>query len=183
MPRPVPGRPEKPRTDQPEICVRTKLFATLMVAALSVGGAVAASSSASAAENCRTIPVNADAELTSDIARADFGVDGTGVKVGIISGSFNLVDTGSTWEQNIAQGLLPGEGNPCGWTTPVVRLSEPDPKVVPASLITDEGRAMAQVVHGIAPGRSSSTRRASVRDSPRPSSSCAAPASTSSSTI
>ncbi|WZH38847.1 MAG: S8 family serine peptidase [Microbacterium enclense] len=132
--------------------MRTKILSTLAVAVLAVGAAAAVPLTASAAEDCRTIPVNADSELTSDIARADFGVDGTGIKVGIISGSFNLVDTGSTWEQNIAQGLLPGEGNPCGWTTPVVRLSEPDTNVVPASLITDEGRAMAQVVHGIAPG-------------------------------
>ena len=47
--------------------------------------------------------------------------------------------------QDVATGDLPGAGNPCGRTTPVQVL---DDTVVGA----DEGRAMAQIVHDLAPG-------------------------------
>lgn len=96
--------------------------------------------------DCRTIPVEADAPLGSGLARAVFGTDGEGVTIGIISDSFRTSsDTITTPEEDVAAGALPGPGNPCGYETPV-EILEPEVNG------TDEGRAMAQLVHGIAPG-------------------------------
>lgn len=99
----------------------------------------------SAAADCRSIPVEAAAPHRVDEARAAFGVDGTGITVGVLSDSFETA-TGSltTWADDVASGDLPGIGNPCGYETPVEVLVD-----WPGS---DEGRAMAQLVHGIAPG-------------------------------
>ncbi len=98
---------------------------------------------AAAAAACS--PSVASGALGADEARALFGVDGTGVKVGVISGSF---DTGvqPTASDDVASGALPGPGNPCGYATPVTVGLESE------RAQDDEGRAVAQVVHGIAPG-------------------------------
>ena len=80
-------------------------------------------------------------------ARNTYSIDGTGVKVGILSDTFNkgsgLATNAAT---DVAQGNLPGPGNPCGRTTPVNVL---DDSVGSGS---DEGRAMLQIVHDLAPG-------------------------------
>jgi streptogramin lyase len=65
-------------------------------------------------------------------------VDGTGQTVGILSDSFG--DDSA----NVASGDLPGPGNPCGRYTPV--------KVLQDESGSNEGRAMAQLVHDVAPG-------------------------------
>lgn len=97
--------------------------------------------------DCRSIPVDADAPLRTAAARERFGVDGTGVKVGVISDSFDVSSTAATTAaQDIGMGVLPGPGNPCGYLTPVHVLDES------AEDASDEGRAMAQLVHGVAPG-------------------------------
>jgi hypothetical protein len=96
--------------------------------------------------SCRAIPVEADAPMRTDLARDMFGVDGTGVTVGIISDSFALTDEVTTPAEDVALGVLPGPGNPCGHETPVRVLVEGTPGG------HDEGRAMAQLVHGVAPG-------------------------------
>ncbi|WP_291042893.1 S8 family serine peptidase [Herbiconiux sp.] len=96
--------------------------------------------------SCRSIPVDVDPVLHSDEARARFGVDGTGVTVGVISDSFDTsAKPATTAAQDVALGVLPGPGNPCGFTEPVVVLND-------AAGGTDEGRAMAQLLHGVAPG-------------------------------
>lgn len=118
-------------------------------AALSAAGAVAPATVAAAApddESCRAVPVEADAPQRTDEARETFGVDGTGVTVGIISDSYNLSHDVTTPEQDVAMGVLPGPGNPCGYETPVEVLFDSP------TTGDDEGRAMAQLVHGIAPG-------------------------------
>ena len=97
------------------------------------------------AADCRTIPVEADAPLQADLAREHFGVDGTGVTIGIISDSFANQTSITSPDDDIRDGLLPGPGNPCGYTTAVQVLQD-------ATSGDDEGRAMAQLVHGIAPG-------------------------------
>ncbi|HEY9282083.1 MAG TPA: proprotein convertase P-domain-containing protein, partial [Pyrinomonadaceae bacterium] len=74
-------------------------------------------------------------------ARNFFGLNGKGLKIGIISDSFNARGGYAT---DIATGDLPGPGNPFGYTTPVT--------VVQESGTTDEGRAMAQIIHDIVPG-------------------------------
>ncbi|KTR87715.1 hypothetical protein NS220_17120, partial [Microbacterium testaceum] len=132
--------------------MRTSVSFTLALILTTAGIAPAAVAAASpAAESCRTIPVDADAPLRADIARERFGVDGTGVVVGVISDSFGATSApGSTVADDIANGLLPGPGNPCGRENPVEVLR--DGTGVPTS--SDEGRAMLQLVHGIAPGAS-----------------------------
>ncbi|ARJ03855.1 hypothetical protein GCM10010988_25190 [Cnuibacter physcomitrellae] len=90
-------------------------------------------------------PSVASAALDADEARALFGVDGSGVKVGVISNSFNTAAV-PTAADDVLSGALPGPGNPCGYTTPVTVVRDG------LSSEDDEGRAMAQVVHGIAPG-------------------------------
>lgn len=75
-----------------------------------------------------------------------YGLTGKGVKVGIISSSFNL-ELGL--EQNILSGDLPGPGNPFGFETPITILEEGLAKNIPFGI--DEGRGMAQLVHDIAP--------------------------------
>ncbi|HUK08248.1 MAG TPA: S8 family serine peptidase [Stellaceae bacterium] len=68
-------------------------------------------------------------------AEAQFGVTGAGVKIGILSDSFNALGGAA---QDEADGALPASG--------VTVLAEG-----PAGS-TDEGRAMAEIVHSIAPG-------------------------------
>lgn len=99
------------------------------------------------AESCREIPAEADPVLRSDAAREAFGVDGTGITVGVISDSFDTAaDAATTAQDDVNMGSLPGPGNPCGYTTPVKVLADA------ATASTDEGRAMLQNVHAIAPG-------------------------------
>ncbi|MBV8713248.1 MAG: PKD domain-containing protein, partial [Solirubrobacterales bacterium] len=88
-----------------------------------------------------------DAQLQADLARGTFGLDGSGSKVGIISDSFDTNTNAVTHATgDVASGDLPGPGNPCGYTTPVQNLGDFGPGQ------GDEGRAMAQVVHDLAPG-------------------------------
>ncbi len=83
-----------------------------------------------------------DAAMRADIARSTFGVDGSGVTIGILSDSYDI-GPGSA-ASDIASGDLPGPGNPNGFTTPVNVLSDRSG--------SDEGRAMAQLIHDVAPG-------------------------------
>jgi Subtilase family len=87
-----------------------------------------------------------DEQLRAAQARAEFGVDGNGVKVGILSDSFDrnpLAPTGAA--EDVASGDLPGAGNPCEFEAPVEVLDDSEEG-------EDEGRAMAQIVHDLAPG-------------------------------
>jgi len=88
-----------------------------------------------------------DTQLRAEEARRLFDVDGTGVGVGVLSDSFanNTGTPAATWAGDIATGDLPGPGNPCGRTLPVARIDD-------TVAGRDEGRAMAQIVHDIAPG-------------------------------
>lgn len=110
-----------------------------------VPGVTAPAVRAASTTPCTPYPSDSSAPLAADLARLDFGVDGSGVKVGILSDSFATnADAASTPEEDIRLDAIPGAGNPCGWTTPVDVVSDHSG--------SDEGRAMAQVVHGIAPG-------------------------------
>ena len=110
-----------------------------------VGGAAAAAATVTCPSG--SVRSEGDTQLRAADARAQFGVDGSGVKVGIISDSFDT-NTGAATHAaaDVASGDLPGAGNPCGFTTPVQDLQD--------STGEDEGRAMAQVVHDLAPGAS-----------------------------
>ena len=85
--------------------------------------------------------------LNADRARSKLGIDGAGVTVGVLSDSFAQTVAPTSAAGDTATGDLPGPTNPCGHTTPVNVLddSAPPPNA-------DEGRAMAQTVHDLAPG-------------------------------
>jgi hypothetical protein len=86
-----------------------------------------------------------DAILHANQLRAT-GVDGTGVKVGVISDSYNMaVAPATNAAQDIASDNLPGAANTCGHTTVSAVGDKP-------TAGTDEGRAMMQIVHDLAPG-------------------------------
>ena len=87
-----------------------------------------------------------DRAIRSDIARQLFKVDGTGIKIGIISSSFNALNG---LDADVKSGDLPGEKNPSGKTVPVSILKD---LTNTSPLGNDEGRALAQIIHDIAPG-------------------------------
>jgi hypothetical protein len=72
------------------------------------------------------------------------GINGAGITVGVLSDSFNTNGGPIKAGDDVASGDLPGPANPFGHTKPVVILQD-DPSG------TDEGRAMLQIVHNIAP--------------------------------
>jgi hypothetical protein len=72
------------------------------------------------------------------------GIDGSGITVGVMSDSYDTNEDPNGAAQDVATGDLPGAGNPFGNTEPVVVVEDsPDG--------SDEGRAMAQIVHDMAP--------------------------------
>jgi subtilisin family serine protease len=81
-----------------------------------------------------------DAVIRADIARNTFGVDGTGVMVGVLSNTFNCLGGAPA---GVASGDLPViavlEEGPCGGQGLL-------------STFPDEGRALAEIVHDVAPG-------------------------------
>jgi len=91
--------------------------------------------------NTGAVTSQGDIAMRADIARSLYGVDGSGITVGVMSDSFDTLGGAAA---DIASGDLPaagvtvinGESSACG------------------SLIfcIDEGRAMLQIVHDIAPG-------------------------------
>ncbi len=90
---------------------------------------------------------NSQGDVThgADQARGLYGVNGTGLKIGVLSDSFNNLGAAGT---DVANGDLPGPGNPNGFTTPVQFAGSGDL----AGGGGDEGRAMLQIVHDLAPG-------------------------------
>lgn len=93
-----------------------------------------------------------DKAQRSDLARQQFKVDGKGVKVGVLSDSYNNL-TGE--RLSIRTGDLPGPENPNGYTEPVEVLSEL------SGGGTDEGRAIMEIIHDVAPGAQLSFHTAS----------------------
>lgn len=95
--------------------------------------------------NAGLITSQGDSALRSFRARDVFGVDGTGVKVGVLSDSYNTI-AGNPAADDVQRKDLPGVTNP-DHPTPVQVLQD-----FPLGTRTDEGRAMLQIVHDIAPG-------------------------------
>jgi hypothetical protein len=95
-----------------------------------------------------------DTQLQAHAARTADGIDGSGVTVGILSDSFNQATEAegggpiaTKASDDVKSADLPGVGNECGNTSPVLVLkSEKN-----AAEASDEGRAMAQIVHDLAP--------------------------------
>ena len=91
-----------------------------------------------------------DVQLNAKSARNGFNIDGAGVKVGVLSDSYDrFTGDAKSAAQDIASGDLPGAGNPCGRTNAVQVL---DDSLALNQDPDDEGRAMAQIVHDLAPG-------------------------------
>jgi Calx-beta domain/Subtilase family len=88
--------------------------------------------------NMGSVTSQGDAAQRSSVARTMFGVTGSGVMVGVLSDSFNCLGGAAA---DMTSGDLP----------PVTVLQE-EPGC--SSSGTDEGRAMLQIVHDVAPGAS-----------------------------
>ena len=82
-----------------------------------------------------------DTQLNAATGRTHYSVNGSGITVGVLSDSYNSLGTAAT---DVTNGELPGATNPCGFTNPVTVQAE--------SGTSDEGRAMTQIVHDLAPG-------------------------------
>ncbi|MEI8083808.1 MAG: S8 family serine peptidase, partial [Actinomycetes bacterium] len=119
--------------------------APVLLPATSTTSAATASAVRSPAP-CDVLDSEANDQLRAALARSSQSVDGTGITVGVLSDSFNVATTPSTLAQDVAAGALPGVGNACGYTTPVNVVSE-----YSSSGGSDEGRAMLQLVHSVAP--------------------------------
>ncbi len=70
--------------------------------------------------------------------------NGAGITIAAMSDSYNVSTNAIKEANDIASGDLPGAGNPAGNTTPVTVLQD-------LTTGTDEGRAMLQVIHDMAP--------------------------------
>jgi len=90
-----------------------------------------------------TVNSEGDHAHRADDTRNTFGYEGQGIKIGVLSDSYNKTG-GAT--ADITNGNLPGTGNPLGNTAPVTVVQD-----FLLSGATDEGRAMLQIVHDIAP--------------------------------
>jgi subtilase family protein/type IX secretion system substrate protein/MBG domain-containing protein len=97
--------------------------------------------------NAGLVTTQGDITMRSNTVRSRFGVDGTGIKIGVISDSY---DSKQEAQIDVNEGDLPGiksTGQPS---------DNPEPVQVIEDLLgrpgTDEGRAMMQIVHDIAPG-------------------------------
>ena len=84
----------------------------------------------------------ADVAMLADVVRTRYDVTGKGIKIGIISTSFNRL---GGMQKDIELGVLP-EMNETVGRGKMFNLQHDDGEA------TDEGRAMAQLVHSIAPG-------------------------------
>lgn len=90
-----------------------------------------------------TVISQGDAGLKANLARSTFGVNGSGIKVGVLSDSYDNLNGAAL---GISTGNLPGPGNPNGFTTPVQVIED-----IPSGG-SDEGRAMIEIIHDLAPG-------------------------------
>ncbi|BAC89218.1 FG-GAP-like repeat-containing protein [Gloeobacter violaceus] len=87
--------------------------------------------------NVGSVTSEGDKAHTADTARSTYGVNGTGIKIGVLSDSYNCQGAAAA---DIASGDLPAAG---------VTVLQEDPGCSSGS---DEGRAMLQIVHDLAPG-------------------------------
>lgn len=96
-----------------------------------------------ALSNAGQVTTQGDSTMRSNIVRDRYGLDGSGVKIGVISDSYN---SKLVAQNDVDQGDLPGiksNGQPNDNPEPVQILVE--------GRGNDEGRAMLQIVHDIAP--------------------------------
>ncbi len=92
--------------------------------------------------NVGLVDSQADAAMRSDITRALFGIDGSGVLIGTLSDSYDNLEGAA---DDVASGDLP---------TGIIVLEDLE------SGGSDEGRAMMQLIHDVAPGAAQAFRTA-----------------------
>lgn len=85
-----------------------------------------------------------DIAQRTNLARVGFDTKGEGIKIGVISNSYNT-QPGNPAQIDVLNGDLPGPGNPDSNFTPVQVVD------YPGGVQSDEGRAMLQIIHDIAP--------------------------------
>jgi hypothetical protein len=117
----------------------------LPVAALERAVALSSLRSISASRSPRrhmaSITSQGDIALRADVARSDFSVDGTGVTIGVVSDSFDMLGGAAA---DIASGDLPAGGvTVIGGESPLCNL---------LIYCVDEGRAILQIAYDMAPG-------------------------------
>ena len=106
--------------------------------------AIAPNAAQAAPSACVPPPASAVVDkLGIDALQAE-GLDGAGLTIGVISTSYDSLSTPTSAADDVASGALPGAANPCGHTQEVRVLNDGAPN-------DDEGRAMLQIVHAIAP--------------------------------
>jgi subtilisin family serine protease len=108
--------------------------------------------------NAGSVQTEGDAVLMADEARDTFGIDGTGIKVGVIAdGIDGLTESLGTEDLppggiSIPTSPLTGGGisidDPCPGFTPVTSTPGARPDVTTGA----EGTAMAEIIHDVAPG-------------------------------
>jgi hypothetical protein len=136
----------------------TEILAPIVYAA---GSATSALTSATTCEGGAAVSEGVG-QLHVGEARQEFGVNGSGVTVGALLDSFNTATKATTGEQPIAthaaedeaSGDLPGPANPCSGQQTPVRVLEDYAAGPGEEESTDEGRAMLQTVHDVAPDAS-----------------------------
>src|SRR6266478_4684156 len=102
-------------------------------------GSLRFAQSAAAMTHVGSVSSQGDHAMRSDIARTTFGVDGSGINVGTLSDSFNCLGGAAA---DTSSGDLP---------SPSVTVIQ---EISSCTGATDEGRAMLQIVHDVAPGAS-----------------------------
>lgn len=107
------------------------------IPALDAIGSLRFVQASAAARHAGTVTSQGDQAMRADVARATFGVSGAGVQVGVLSDSFNC------------KGGAPADVG-SGDLSSVVVVQE----ISSCTGATDEGRAMLQIVHDVAPGAS-----------------------------
>ncbi len=122
-----------------------KLLQTIVTSGVIVTTAALGSFIAKVQAATFTLPIEAAAKATGvDVLRDRYGLDGTGITIGVLSDSFATAKTFDasnnldTYATNIADGYLPSNVN--------VLKDYAKPGT------TDEGRALLQIIHAVAPG-------------------------------
>lgn len=147
-PKPVEVEPAGPPTREEAVKARrAEVRARLLAKVKAISAEQGADTNAVPVPGIRTAVAEGDVRHRARAARTTFDIDGTGLKVGVLSNTFNQL---GGYAADVASGDLPGTGNPNGYTTPVTFAGTGEGPTATSGI--DEGRAMLQHVHSILPG-------------------------------